>query len=114
MGGSNADELSRRLEPWEQSSAGDAANAEPSILRSMRVYGGARGTWVDKITTAPLSPDGQGIAVSILYTGQQHYPDDLSDDGLIYHYPTTIDPRVETQPRFRLPRTLPHPHCLSS
>jgi putative restriction endonuclease len=54
----------------------------------MRVYGGAQGIWVDKMTTAPLSPDGQGVTVSILHTGR-HYPDDLSDDGLIYHYPTT-------------------------
>jgi len=86
-----ADELSRRLELWERISAGDAANAEPTALRSMRVYGGAQGIWVDKMTTAPLSPDGQGVTVSILHTGR-HYPDDLSDDGLIYHYPTTHRP----------------------
>jgi putative restriction endonuclease len=59
-----------------------------AALRSMRVYGGAQGIWVDKATTGTLSPDGQGITVSILHTGR-HYPDDLSDDGLIYHYPTT-------------------------
>ena len=86
-----ADELSRRLELWEQISAGDAANAEPTALRSIRLYGGAQGIWVDKITTAPLSPDGQGVTVSILHTGR-HYPDDLSDDGVIYHYPTTHRP----------------------
>jgi putative restriction endonuclease len=57
----------------------------------MRVYGGAQGIWVDKMTTAPLSPDGQGITVSLLHTGRL-YPDDLSDDGLIYHYPTTHRP----------------------
>src|SRR5262249_52488857 len=28
---------------------------------------------------------------SILHTGR-HYPDDLSDDGVIYHYPTTKRP----------------------
>jgi hypothetical protein len=44
-----ADELSRRLKLWEQISAGDAANAEPSALRSVRVYGGAQGIWVDKV-----------------------------------------------------------------
>jgi putative restriction endonuclease len=31
------------------------------------------------------------VYVSILHTGR-HYPDDLSDDGLIYHYPTTHRP----------------------
>jgi hypothetical protein len=56
-----ADELSRRLELWEQISAGDAANAEPTALRSMRVYGGAQGIWVDKMTTASLSPDDKGL-----------------------------------------------------
>jgi hypothetical protein len=41
--------------------------------------------------TAPLSSDGQGVTVSILHTGR-HYPDNLSDDGVIYHYPTTHRP----------------------
>jgi hypothetical protein len=82
------DELSRRLKLWEQISAGDATNTGPSALRSMRVYGGAQGIWVDKTTTGTLSQDRQGVTVSILHTGR-HYPDDLSDDGLIYHYPTT-------------------------
>src|SRR5215469_2817572 len=86
-----ADELSRRFKLWEQISAADAANAEPSALRSMGVYGGAQGIWADKRTTGTLSPDGQGVTVSILHTGR-HYPDDLSDDGLIYHYPTTHRP----------------------
>ena len=86
-----ADELSRRLQLWEQIPAGNAANAEPSALRSMGVYGGAQGIWVDKRTTGTLSPDGQGVTVGILHTGR-HYPDDLSDDGLIYHYPTTHRP----------------------
>jgi len=46
---------------------------------------------VDKSTTGPISPDGNGVAVSILHTGR-HYPDDLSEEGLIYHYPTTHRP----------------------
>lgn len=29
-----------------------------------------------------------GIAVSVLHTGQ-HYADDVDEDGIIYHYPTT-------------------------
>jgi hypothetical protein len=86
-----ADELSRRLELWERISAGDAANTEPSALRFMRVCGGAQGIWVDKKTTGTLFPDGQGVTVSILHRGR-HYPDDLSGDGLIYHYPTTHRP----------------------
>ena len=86
-----ADELSRRLKLWDQISAGDISNVEPNALRFMRVYGGAQGIWVDKTTTATVSADGQGVTVSILHTGR-HYPDDLSDEGLIYHYPTTHRP----------------------
>jgi hypothetical protein len=108
-----ADELSRRLVLWEQISLGDAADIEPTTLHSMRMYGGAQGIWVDKKTTAPLSADGQGVTVSILHTGR-HYPDDLSEDGLIYHYQLRIDPLPETPPKFRRPRTLPRSRCPSS
>jgi putative restriction endonuclease len=86
-----ADELSRRLQLWEKISAGDAANVEPNTLRSVRLYGGAQGIWVDKKATGTLSFDGHGVTVSVLHTGR-HYPDDLSDDGLIYHYPATHRP----------------------
>jgi putative restriction endonuclease len=84
-----ADELARRFKLWGQLSAEDAGNADPSALRSALVYGGAQGRlWVDKKTTDALTMDGHGVTVSILHTGR-HYPDDLSEDGLIYHYPTT-------------------------
>jgi putative restriction endonuclease len=83
-----ADERSRRQKLWDRVSAGDSRNVEPEDLRSARVYGGAQGIWVDKTLTGPLSPDGQGITVGILHTGR-HYPDDLSEEGLIYHYPVT-------------------------
>jgi putative restriction endonuclease len=84
-----ADELARRLRLWEQVSREDAGDADPSMLRSALVYGGAQGIWVDKKTTGALAED--GVTVSILHTGR-HYPDDLSDDGLIYHYPKTHRP----------------------
>jgi putative restriction endonuclease len=32
-----------------------------------------------------------GVTVSLLHTGK-HYPDDISEDGLIYHYPKTARP----------------------
>jgi len=60
-------------------------------LRDLGIYGGAQGIWVDKAHTASpeLGPD--GVTVAILHTGR-HYADDLSDDGDIYHYPTTSRP----------------------
>jgi len=32
-----------------------------------------------------------GVTVSVLHTGSS-YPDDLANDGVIYHYPTTSRP----------------------
>jgi len=61
------------------------------VLRGFGVYGGAQGIWVDKAKTAKISPDGAGVTVSILHTGR-HYPDELMEDGVIYHYPETNRP----------------------
>ena len=52
------------------------------------MYGGAQGIWVDKARTANLTEDGNGVTVGLLHTGRS-YPDELSDDGVIYHYPCT-------------------------
>jgi hypothetical protein len=62
-----------------------------AFLRDLGIYGGAQGIWVDKARTAPIAADGSGVTVSLLHTGR-HYPDDLSEDGLIYHYPWTGRP----------------------
>jgi putative restriction endonuclease len=61
-------------------------NVSPGLLREMGIYGGAAGIWLDKATTGSISST--GIAVSVLHTGK-HYDDDLDEDGVIYHYPTT-------------------------
>jgi hypothetical protein len=49
-------------------------------------YGGAQGVWVDAKRTKEIDPD--GVAVGVLHTGL-HYADDLSDVGVLYHYPRT-------------------------
>lgn len=85
------EERARRYQLWNQLVEGDVGNVEPGTLRSMLVYGGAQGIWVDKKNTDTLTSDGNGVTVSILHTGR-HYPDDLSEDGVIYHYPTTHRP----------------------
>lgn len=43
---------------------------------------------MDKQHTGQIDGNGDGITVSLLHTGR-HYPDDLSEDGVIYHYPKT-------------------------
>ena len=53
------------------------------------MYGGAQGIWVGKTTTGHLAAN--GVVFGLLHTGR-HYPDDVSEDGLIYHYPRTSRP----------------------
>src|ERR671912_319112 len=86
-----ADERQHRKRLWAELSAHDLGDLEPSFLRDLGIYGGAQGIWVDKARTGSLTRSGAGAAVSILHTGK-HYPDDLSDEGVIYHYPTTARP----------------------
>ena len=85
------DELEHRRGLWQRLQQEDIGGLDPAMLREMGVYGGAQGIWVDKRRTGALTPDGNGVTVAILHTGQ-HYPDDLSDEGLIYHYPQTGRP----------------------
>jgi putative restriction endonuclease len=85
-------ELVRRERLWSAISGTDGtAVAAAGELRKLGIYGGAGGIWVDKATTSSVSPNGQGIAVAVLHTGR-HYPDDLSEDGMLYHYPRTNRP----------------------
>lgn len=63
----------------------------PQLLRDVGVYGGAQGIFVDKARTAHLTSDGQGAAVGLLHIGRR-YNDDLKDDMVLYHYPTTKRP----------------------
>ncbi len=88
---SQQSEYERRRALWSELERHDMTALEPRVLRDLRVYGGAQGIWVDKTTTGDLTEDGHGVAVSILHTGR-HYPDDLTDDGVIYHYPDTNRP----------------------
>jgi putative restriction endonuclease len=85
------EERKRRLELWQSIKGLGADDVPPSYLRDVGVYGGAQGIWVDKARTALIASNGIGATVSLLHTGR-HYPDDVSDDGLIYHYPNTERP----------------------
>ena len=65
----------------------------PSIIRELNIYGGAQGIYVDKNRTCAISPNGQGITVSVLHTSSD-YPDELAEDGILYHYPKTKRPAI--------------------
>ncbi|HYY17005.1 MAG TPA: HNH endonuclease, partial [Gammaproteobacteria bacterium] len=87
-------ELAYRWKTWEQLLAeGGPIEVFPKALRALGIYGGAQGIWVDKKRTAPLTPDGSGVTVGVLHTGTA-YADDLSADGVLYHYPRTQRPRA--------------------
>jgi putative restriction endonuclease len=81
-----------RLELWQDlvETAG-AQGFQPQRLRELGIYGGAQGIWVDKTRTQALTPDGEGVTVGLLHTGRA-YPDDLSEYGVLYHYPSTQRP----------------------
>lgn len=72
--------------------AGGPKGVAPGVLRDLGIYGGAQGVWVDKARTGSLTKDGTGATVGLLHTGSS-YADDLSDDGVLYHYPSTNRPR---------------------
>lgn len=87
-------ERQHRQELWRQLiAAGGPLGVSPPVLRSLGIYGGAQGIWVDKERTQLLTPDGAGVTVAVLHTGTS-YPDDVSEDGILYHYPFTRRPEA--------------------
>lgn len=86
-------ELRWRQQLWEhlRTTPDGPKNVPPSTLHALNIYKGAHGIWVDKSRTAAITPDGYGIAVSLVHSGKS-YPDDWSEHGVIYHYPQTKRP----------------------
>lgn len=86
------EELAFRRNLWKNLlDTGGPRGIAPSVLRDLRIYGGAQGIWVDKARTSGLTEDDEGVTVSLLHTGTA-YADDLADDGILYHYPSTNRP----------------------
>lgn len=85
-------ELEYRKRMWDSLlDEGGPSGVAPRVLRDLGIYGGAQGVWVDKARTGSLTEDGTGVTVGLLHTGSS-YADDLSDDGVLYHYPATNRP----------------------
>jgi putative restriction endonuclease len=84
-------ERERRLGLWRNLQASGAPVHSPSLLNEQRIFYGGRGIWVHQERTKGLGGSASGVTVSLLHTGSS-YADDLSDDGVIYHYPRTKVP----------------------
>jgi putative restriction endonuclease len=87
-----AQELERREAAWHALlERGGPIGVSPGLVRELNLYSGARGIWMHAEETRDLAPDGGAVAVGLLHTGKL-YPDDLSSDGILYHYPVTEVP----------------------
>jgi len=86
------DERARRAQLWaELLATGGPDGVEPKVLRELTIYGGAQGIWVDRARTSAIDGAPKGVTVAILHTGR-HYADELAEDSLVYHYPSTNRP----------------------
>jgi putative restriction endonuclease len=82
-------ERARREDLWARAQAeGDTQAIAPGKLRALGLNGGAQGIWVDAARTRGLAEAPHGVTVAVMHTGRS-YADDLTVDGLLYHYPTT-------------------------
>lgn len=57
-------------------------------MQERKIIAGERGIYRDLQNTKTLTKNGYGVTVAVRHTGGR-YPDELSEDELIYHYPKT-------------------------
>ncbi len=80
-------ELSWRLEQYSQLNQHPNWPIIPNAeINQRKIFSGGRGIWFDKARTEKIIPG--GIAVGLLHTGR-HYPDDVTENSILYHYPET-------------------------
>ncbi|NIJ03029.1 hypothetical protein FHR86_003377 [Paenarthrobacter ilicis] len=81
-------EYERREQMWSALLAsGGPKDVTPDLLRELKIYGNQAGNCVPSAETGtPGTP--QGVALSFLHT-VKNYEDELTETGVICHYPTT-------------------------
>jgi putative restriction endonuclease len=81
-------EFERREQMWSALLANGGPNdVSRGLLRELKIYGNQAGIYVPSAETrTPGTP--KGVALSFLHTGK-HYEDELTETGVIYHYPAT-------------------------
>ena len=70
--------LEERLNLWDKIKKIPVGEVTPSYIHELKLYKGQAG----------ICRDETGFAISLLNTGK-HYPDDIFEEGLLYHYPET-------------------------
>ena len=84
-------ERERRLQLWRLVSEANEDRLTPGWLNELRVFYGGRGVWVHQERTRGIGGARKGVTVGLLHTGSS-YADDLSETGVLYHYPETSVP----------------------
>ena len=81
-------ELRLRMALWSELKKLEQRNkTSAETIRRLELHKGEQGIFFDKRRTTGLAPGGGGVAVSVLPTGT--YPDELGEDGILYHFPRT-------------------------
>ena len=82
-------ELERRLKLWDDlKAAGGPDGVSPKLVKDLRIHRGQQGIFRDLEFMSRVIGGPASAAVGILHTGSA-YADDLSEEGVIYHYPDT-------------------------
>jgi putative restriction endonuclease len=88
-GQSASGEMERRLAIWrELATSGGSTGISPRVIHDLRIHRGQQGVYRDLTITGDSSVGPAGIAVGLLHSGGS-YSDELSDDGVVYHHPST-------------------------
>ncbi len=83
-------ESRRRMQLWDELRAGGGPNdVRPKLVKRLGLHLGQQGVFRDLERTRGLGGSSAGVAVGLLHTGRV-YSDDLSESGLVYHYPDTV------------------------
>ena len=79
-------ERSYREDLWRKlQEHGGPRRVAPKLVHDLGMYRGQRGIWPNKARTEHITSKGHGVTLAVLHRGHS-YADDLSDDGVIYHY----------------------------
>ena len=81
-------EKERRLLIWNEIKGRELTSSE---IQNLGIYKGQAGIYRSLPETKAIVNNGFGMAMGLSHSGK-HYPDEVSDDFIIYHYPKTERP----------------------